>query len=75
MDFPCVLCGREIVKYQERYLVEGRGTCNVREELKSLPFNVNNSSRFICQQCLRKLKKRKGLICQLREIDSALESA
>ena len=33
MDFPCVLCFQNIVKHQERYLVEGREKFNVAEEL------------------------------------------
>ena len=40
MDFPCILCFQNIVKHQERYLVEGRGKFNVGEELSRLPFNV-----------------------------------
>ena len=40
MDFPYVLCFRNVVKPQERYLIEGKGKFNVKEELNSLPFDV-----------------------------------
>ena len=71
----CALCFKYIVKHHERYLVEGKGSFNILGELKSLPFSVEDSSRFICKQCLYNLKKRKGLTRQLLDIDSAFEKA
>lgn len=74
MYFPCVLCLRQIVEHQERYLVEGRGKFNVVEELKSLAFNVRHSRKFICKGCLHDLKQRRRLVCQLRDVNTSLES-
>ena len=41
-------------------------------ELKSLDFNVTNTSRYICRVCLDKLKKRRGLITQLLNVEDEL---
>ena len=73
MDFPCVLCFRNVVKPQERYLIEGKGKFNVTEELNSLPFDVKISTKFICKRCLSTLKKRRGLVENLRDIDNEFE--
>ena len=75
MDFPCVLCFQNIVKHQERYLVEGRGKFNVGEELSRLPFNVPRTNKYICKGCLQLLKKRHGLANQLRDVDCKLKYA
>ena len=75
MAFPCVLCCRNIVKHQERYLVEGKGKFNVGEELSQLPFNVPLTSKYICKGCLQLLKKRHGLSHQLLDVDCELKSA
>jgi Na+/alanine symporter len=69
MGFSCILCFKYIVKHNERYLVQGKGTFNVLEELRKLPFRVNLCySGYICKHCLYNLKKRAGLIRQLLEI-------
>jgi hypothetical protein len=70
----CNLCFRKIEKDYERFLVEGRGKFDVLSELKSLEFNVTRRSRFICRGCLQKLKKRRGLLTQLSDINSCLNS-
>lgn len=74
MNYPCVLCSKDIVKHTERYLVAGKGKFHVEESLKSLPFAVRSSSKHICKQCLAKLKKRKSLRDQLLEIEKEIEN-
>ena len=44
-DFP-VLCRRNILKLQKRYLVEGRAKFNFGDELSRLPFNVPRTSTY-----------------------------
>ena len=79
MDIPsaksCVLCFREIINEEERYLVQGRGKFDVFQELKSLSFDVKSTSRFMCKECLNKCKKRRNLITQLADVVSFLEKA
>ena len=62
MNYKCVLCFRYIDKGVERYRVEGKGKFDIVQALKSLPFNIRNSTTFICKQCLAKHKKRSGLV-------------
>ena len=73
MDFPCVLCFRNVVKPQERYLIKGKENFKVTEELKSLPFDVTISTKFICKRCLSTLKKRRGLVENLKDINNEFE--
>ena len=73
VDFPCVLCLRNVVKHQERYHIEGKGKFDVKEELQKLPFSVKISTRFICKHCLCTLKKRKALTRQIQYIDGEFE--
>jgi hypothetical protein len=76
MGFSCVLCFKNIVKHNERYLFQGKGTFNALEELKRLPIRVNLCyGGYMCKQCLYNLKKCAGLIRQLLEIESAFENA
>ena len=79
MDIPsaksCVLCFREIINSDERYLVQGWEKVDVFQELKSLPFDIKSTSRFICKECLNKRKKRRNLITQLADVVSFLEKA
>ena len=65
----CNLCLKEVKDEHKRYLVNGRGQFNVLSELKSLDFNVANTSRYICRVCLDKLKKRGGLITQVLNLE------
>lgn len=69
----CNLCLKEVKDEYKRYLVDGRGQLNVLSELKSLDFNVANTSRYICRVCLDKLKKRRGLIRQLLNLEGELK--
>ena len=73
MNYKCVLCFRYIDKGVERYRVEGKGKFDIVQALKSLPFNIRNSTTFICKQCLAKLKKRSGLVQQLSSLDNELK--
>lgn len=65
----CNLCLKEVKDEHKRYLVDGRGQFNVLSELKSLDFNVANRSHYICRVCLGKLKKCRGLITQLLNLE------
>ena len=58
----CVLCFSLIEKQSDRNLVRGRGKFNVYEEIISLQFTVYDTSHRICEQCMRKLQKRRGLL-------------
>ena len=69
----CNLCLKEVKDEHKRYLVNGRGQFNVLSELKSLDFNVANTSRYICRVCLDKLKKRGGLITQVLNLEVELK--
>ena len=69
----CNLCFKEVKDKHKRYLVDGRGQFNVLSELKSLDFNAANTSRYICRVCLDKLKKRRGLITQLLNVEDELK--
>ena len=69
----CNLCLKEVKDEYKRYLVDGRGQLNVLSELKNLDFNVANTSRYICRVCLDKLKKRRGLIRQLLNLEGELK--
>ena len=42
-------------------------------ELQNLPFEVKSTSKYICKECLNKLKKRRSLSSQLSELDSYLK--
>ena len=53
--------------------MDGWGQFNVLSELNSLDFNVANMSRHICRVCLDKLKKQRGLITQLLNLEGELE--
>lgn len=69
----CILCFKEAKDEHKRYLVEGRGQFNVLSEIKTLDFNVANTSRYICRVCQNTLKKRRGLITQLSNLESELK--
>ena len=69
----CNLCHTEVKDEHKRYLVDRWGQFNVLAELKSLDFNVANTSRYICRVCLDKLKKRRGLITQLLNLEGELK--
>ena len=69
----CNLCLKEVKDEYKRYLVDRWGQFNVLSELKSLDFNVANTSRYICRVCLDKLKKRRGLIRQLLNLEGELK--
>ena len=69
----CNLCLKEVKDEHKRYLVDGKGQFNVLSELKSLDFNVANSSPYICRMCVDKLKKRRGLITQLLNLEGELK--
>ena len=71
----CILCCRDIVKSNERYQVEGRGTFDAIAELNSLPFVCERSSQFICKGCLQKLKRRRSLLDSLKKIEAELQDS
>ena len=74
MNYPCVLCSRDIVKHTERYVVTGKSKFNVEESLRDLPFAVKSSAKHICKQCLAKMKKLQSLRDQLLEIEKEIEN-
>ena len=71
----CVLCSRVIEKTHERYLISGKSKFDVSEALKQLPFDILESSPYICRQCLDKLRKRSSLISQEKNIVNDLKEA
>ena len=71
----CILCARDIVKSNERYLVEGKGKFDVIKELKSLPFLCERDGEYICKTCLQALKKRRGYLENIRKIEQDLKES
>jgi hypothetical protein len=70
----CILCFRVIKLKHERYLIIGKSKFNIKEAIQQLPFEVLDSSPYICRQCLDKLRKRESLISQEKNIVAELSS-
>ena len=70
----CILCFRVIKLKHERYLINGKSKFNIKEAIQQLPFEVLDSSPYICRQCLDKLRKRESLISQEKNIVAELSS-
>ena len=68
-----IVCSKNIINHQERYLVKGRGKFNVAQELLSLKFTRENPCEHICKSCLALLKKRRGLVENLSKIEKELQ--
>ena len=68
----CTLCFSDILKNSDRNLVEGKGGFKVKEELLTLPFKIEVNSPYICKSCVWKLKKRRGVINNLKEVEAVL---
>ena len=66
----CVLCFITIDKKYDKNIISGSAELNVKDELLSLDFDVNLSSLYICRICKVRLKKRRSLITNLREVES-----
>ena len=49
----CNLCFVNIQKDYERFLVEERAKFDVLTEVKTLPVDVEHTSRFICRGCFK----------------------
>ena len=70
----CILCFRVIKLKHERYLIIGKSKFNIKEAIQQLPFELLDSSPYICRQCLDKLRKRESLISQEKNIVAELSS-
>lgn len=70
----CILCQQNILKKYETFLVEGKGKTDVSLEIKTLPFEVEKKSVYICRVCRQHLCKRRSLLNQIKEIETLLES-
>ena len=72
----CVLCNSAIIKNGDKNLIVGRSEFNVKAEISTLEFSVDVSrSVYICKVCLSKLKKRRALISNLRDVNSSLRQS
>ena len=67
-----VLCSIAIIKNGDKNLVDGRTQFNVKSEILSLDFRVDLKSSYICKSCLGKLKKRRALLSNLRDVNASL---
>ena len=64
--YPMLL---RILKHNDKNLVDGQGAFKVKEELDILEFTVHSKSAYICKSCIEKLKKRRGVINNLRNVE------
>ena len=67
-----MLCSIAIIKNGDKNLVDGRTQFNVKSEIFSLDFRVDLKSSYICKSCLGKLKKRRALLSNLRDVNASL---
>ena len=68
----CVLCFEFLSKPTDRNFINGKS--QVFKELNDLPFVVNRASPYICKRCLTVVKKRRGLINKVKEINESLKA-
>ena len=68
----CALCSIAIIKNGDKNLVDGHTQFNVKSEILSLDFRVDLKSSYICKSCLGKLKKRRALLSNLRDVNASL---
>ena len=72
----CVLCTVAIIKSGDKNLIDGRAEFNAKTEILSLHFRVNiDRSSYICKSCLNKLRKRRSLISNLRDVNASLQES
>ena len=64
--YPMLL---RILKHNDKNLVDGKGAFKVKEEFDTLEFTVHSKSAYICISCVEKLKKRRGVINNLRNVE------
>ena len=71
-----ILCFVEFskLKYSDYNLIDGNGEFCVKKELLRLDFVVKPTSKHICKQCLRLVKRRQASRKKLKEIDNELFS-
>ena len=65
-------CFSSIEKQSDQNLARGRGKFNIYGETISLQLTVPDNSYHLCNECLRKLQKRRGLRTDLRELDEEI---
>lgn len=70
----CILRFREIIKNNDKNLVDGRGALKVRGELSTLNFNIQSKSPYICKSCVGQLKKRRGIIDNIEKIEAEISA-
>ena len=68
----CALCFADIVKHNDKILVNGKGAFIIKEELSTLGFVVHLNSSYVSKRCVQKLKKRRGVINNLRQTEADL---
>ena len=70
----CVLCFHDIIKNNDKTLVDGSGSFKVRKELNTVNFNIQSNSPYVCKSCVGKLKKRHGIINNLQKIEADISA-
>ena len=72
----CNLCCRVIEKSHERVLlVKGWKQFDVIAEIASLDLSLRSiENKYICRNCVAKLKKRRGLLEQVEKLERELRS-
>ena len=72
----CILCFVEFskLKYSDYNLIDGNDEFCAKKELLLLDFVVKPTSKHICKQCLRLVKRRQASRKKLKEIDNELFS-
>ena len=68
----CILCFQTFNKNTDYNFVEGRGEFYAQGELNLLDFVVKPTSKYICKQCFRLLKRRKSSREKLEDINREL---
>ena len=68
----CILCFQTFNKSTDYNFVEGRGEFYAKGELNLLDFVVKPTSKYICKQCFRLLKRRKSSREKLEDINREL---
>ena len=70
----CCLCLRDIEKSYERLILERCSKdLDILAEIESLELS-SLDSKYICRQCVAKLKKRRGLLIQKGQVESELKN-
>ena len=73
----CLLCSNDLIKKNDRNLVDGSGVFKPKDELNDLDLVVSLNDpevKYVCRNCTELLKKRKNLRESLDKVNQALLS-